>query len=124
VVGWRRGREARRHVTWGCGYTAPNTRMQYTASSFANHFVRIFEAFLPQLRRERLPRDLFPREHGHLSTHSVDAVERRMFEVLGQGESFVVQTSDRISEQPRFAFAAGLVTLIIILSLLVTGGSR
>ncbi len=47
-----------------------------------------------------------------------------MFEVLGQGEGFVVQTSERIPEQPRFAFAAGLVTLIVILGLLVTGGSR
>jgi hypothetical protein len=98
--------------------------MQYTASSFASPFVRIFEAFLPQLRRERLPREIFPREHGHLAMHSVDAVERRMFEVLGQGEQLVTQTSDRIPEQPRFAFAAGLVALLVIVGLLVTGGAR
>ena len=28
--------------TWGCGYTAPNTRMQYTSSSFAQMLVSLF----------------------------------------------------------------------------------
>lgn len=30
-----RGRPARRVATWGCGFTAPTSRMQYTASSYA-----------------------------------------------------------------------------------------
>jgi hydrogenase-4 component B len=124
VLGWQRGRKARTHVTWGCGYTAPNARMQYTASSFASPFVVLFEAFLPQQRRERLPKGIFPAERGHLSTHSVDAVERRMFEVLGQGEQFVTENAGRVSEQPRFAFAAGLITLVVLVGLLVAGGAR
>ena len=37
-----------------------------------------------------------------------------MFEVIGQGEQFVQDTSSRIPEQPRFAFAAGLLALIIV----------
>jgi len=56
----------------------------------------------------------FPQQHAHLSTNHVDAVERRMFEVLGQGEEFVQETSERIPEQPRFAFAAGLLALVIL----------
>jgi hydrogenase-4 component B len=121
VLGWRRGRRARRSVTWGCGYTAVSSRMQSTGSSFSEHFTRIFETFLPSLRRERLPEELFPQKPGHLATHHVDAVERRMFEVLGQGEDFIAGASGRIPEQPRFAFAAGLVALVII-GALVTGG--
>ena len=124
VLGWQRGREARAHVTWGCGYTAPNARMQYTASSFASPFVVLFEAFLPQQVRERLPKVIFPTERGHLSTHSVDAVERRMFEVLGQGEQFVTESSKRVSEQPRFAFTAGLITLVALVGWLVAEGVR
>jgi hydrogenase-4 component B len=124
LLGWYAGRGARRHVTWGCGYTAGNARMQYTGSSFSAQFARVFEPFLPQLRRERLPQQVFPSEHGHLSTHHVDAVERRMFEVLGQGEQFVTETSERIPEQPRFAFAAGLVVIVVLAGLLVTGGAR
>jgi hydrogenase-4 component B len=123
AVGLYLGRGARRHVTWGCGYTAANTRMQYSASSFSAQFARLFEAFLPQLRRERLPHEVFPTEPGHLGTHHVDAVERRMFEVLGQGEQMIHNASERIPEQPRFAFAAGLVAIVIAVGLLI-GAAR
>jgi hydrogenase-4 component B len=122
-VGWWLGRRSRTHVTWGCGYTAPNTRMQYTASSFSAQFAALFEGFLPQLRRERLPKGVFPTQPSHLGTHYVDAVERRMFEVLGQGEEMITKTSARIPEQPRFAFAAGLLALVIALGLLL-GAAR
>jgi hydrogenase-4 component B len=118
-LGWLAGRRARRHVTWGCGYTAPNARMQYTASSFSSPFALLFVGFLPQLRRSRLPEQVFPQQAGHLSTHHVDAVERRMFEVLGQGEEMATKASDKISEEPRVAFAAGLVAIIVIFGLLV-----
>lgn len=110
-------------MTWGCGYTAPNARMQYTASSFSAQFARMFEGILPQLRRERLPREIFPTERGHLSTHHVNAVEQRMFEVLGQGEEMITQASERIPEQPRFAFAAGLVALVVLGGLII-GAAR
>ena len=66
------------------------------------------------LTRERLPVEPFPQHASHLSTHHVDAVERRMFEVLGQGEDFIQDASARIPEQPRFAFAAGLIALVAI----------
>ncbi len=122
AAGWLAGRRARRVVTWGCGYAAPNTRMQTTGSSFSAQFALIFEAFLPQLRRERLSTKAFPPERGHVSTHHIDAVERRMFEVIGQGEEFVTKTSERIPEQPRFAFAAALVLLVTIVAVLIGAG--
>ena len=123
VVGLFLGRHARRHVTWGCGYTAGNTRMQYSASSFSAQLAQLFVALLPQLRRERLPREIFPTEPGTLGTHHVDAVERRMFEVLGQGEQMITGASDRMPQQPRFAFAAGLIALIIAIGMLI-GSAR
>jgi hydrogenase-4 component B len=96
--------------------------MQYTGSSFTAQFARIFDSFLPALRREHLPTTFFPERPGQVATHHPDAVERRMFEVIGQGEAFVTQTSGRISEQPRFAFAAGLVALFLIGALLLGAG--
>src|SRR5207247_1713880 len=33
-------------ATWGCGYSPPNARMQYTASSFAAPVVSIFSGLL------------------------------------------------------------------------------
>lgn len=119
---WLLGRNARRSATWGCGYTSTSARMQYTASSFSEQLVRLFPAFLPALRRERPPQESFPRHASHLATHHFDPVERRMFEMLGQAEDLVTQTSERIPEHSRFAFAAGLVVLIMI-GALVLGGS-
>ncbi len=48
--------------TWGCGYTAPNTRMQYTSSSFAQMLVDLFGWAL-RPRTHRPPRlSLFPQK--------------------------------------------------------------
>ncbi|HWS76051.1 MAG TPA: proton-conducting transporter membrane subunit, partial [Quisquiliibacterium sp.] len=56
---WLRGRfgrrEVRRHVTWGCGYTSPNARMQYTGSSFSWDFSQRFRRLMVLLRRQRAP---------------------------------------------------------------------
>ncbi len=114
VLAWRRRAAARASVTWGCGYTAATARMQYTGSSFSAQLSSLFRPALPVLTREELPTEPFPQHASHLSTHHVDAVEQRMFEVLGQGEQFVQDTSGRIPEQPRFAFAAGLIALVVV----------
>jgi hydrogenase-4 component B len=124
VVAWRQGLRARKSATWGCGYTAASPRMQYTGSSFSEQFGRIFDTFLPVLTREKLPDEFFPTHPGHLSTHHIDAVEHRMFEVLGQSEDFVSSASERIPEQPRFAFAAGLIVLVILGVIVMEGLSR
>ena len=121
VLRWLTARRARRSPTWGCGYTATSPRMQYTGSGFVQEFARIFETFLPALRRKHVSSDLFPTGSSHIATHHPDSVELRLFEVLDQAEQVVAQTAGRISEQPRFAFAAGLVTLILIGALLLGG---
>lgn len=119
---WRQGRAARRSATWGCGYPAASPRMQYTGSSFAAQFARIFAACMPALRRERLSGELFPHGPGQLGTHHADAVERRIFEVLARGEDAVTGLSRRIPAQPRFAFAAGLCALLVIGALVFGAG--
>jgi hydrogenase-4 component B len=122
-VAWRRGRTARRSVTWACGYTAGSPRMQYTGSAFVESFARVFHSFLPSLRRERLPEGPFPQHASHAATHHADPVEKRLFEVLGQGEEFISQLSERIPENPRVAFAAGLLVIVVI-GILVAGGLK
>lgn len=115
LVAWAKGRRARRSATWGCGYTAISPRMQYTGRSFSEHLTRVLVAFLPVLRREKLPDEIFPAQPGHLSTHQVDPVELRVFETLGRSDDFFAGASRRIpDDQPRFAFAVGLGVLIVI----------
>ncbi|MGB8931433.1 MAG: hypothetical protein WCC48_09340, partial [Anaeromyxobacteraceae bacterium] len=113
------GRPAPIHVTWGCGYGAPTPRMQYTAASFSAQLAEIAFAVLPQLRRERLPAGPFPEGRGRIETTCVDAVERRMFEVLNEGDDTVANASSRIPVEPRFALGAGLVVLIVMIGVLL-----
>jgi len=118
VAARRSGREVARHVTWGCGYTAATARMQYTGASFSLPFSALFEGVMPRLRRESLPVGYFPAD-GHLSTHQVDAVERRIFQILGDGEQAVHQLRAKSPDVPRYAFGAGLVVLALIVGLAV-----
>jgi len=104
------------HVTWGCGYGAPSSRMQYSGTSFSLPFSALFEGVMPRLRRQSLPTHYFPAD-GHLSTHQVDAVERRMFQILGDGEQAVQQLRAKSPDVPRYAFGAGLVAVGLIVGL-------
>jgi formate hydrogenlyase subunit 3/multisubunit Na+/H+ antiporter MnhD subunit len=47
--------------TWGCGFTAPSSRMQYTASSFAQMLVQRFSWALRPHGVVQPPRGVFPR---------------------------------------------------------------
>lgn len=103
----------RKHVTWGCGYTAANSRMQYTGSSFSDPLLTLFRSMLTRHTREKLPSGPFP-ESGYFNTHYVDAVERRLFRFLGRGENFVERFIKHVNEEPRFAFGAGLLFLVVM----------
>lgn len=53
--------------TWDCGYAAPSHRMQYSASSFADGFIRGFRALLrPKIHWRRI-HGLFPLPHAFQS---------------------------------------------------------
>lgn len=109
------------HVTWGCGYTAPNTRMQYTGTSYSSQFVSLFTAVLPQLRRKKLPEVVFPKHSSYVNTHSVDVVERRLYEGLGSAERWIVDFAKRIPDEPRVSFAAGLIGVAFVVWLALGG---
>ena len=110
------------HVTWGCGYTATNTRMQYTGSSFSADFARRFRWLMVLLRRHKAPEGYFPQD-AYIVTHCVDAVERRLYAVIGQGDRSAEDLSRRLREDdPRVVFAAGLVALVLIAGLVVLLG--
>jgi hydrogenase-4 component B len=110
-------------ATWGCGFTAPTSRMEYTASSYSQLFVT---ALVPRSLRPRVhlqaPRGVFPGK-GAFRTDSQDPARTRLFDpvfrVLG----------DRMSRLRRFQ--AGrlnlqllytLVTLVALLAMLALRG--
>jgi hydrogenase-4 component B len=106
----------RRHVTWGCGYTFPNARMQYTGSSFSQSMAAVFRDLLKFITREEMPQDVFPKD-GKYETHCVDTVERMMFKVLGDGEAVVSHVLGWIPQGTRFSFWVGLIALLMLVAL-------
>ena len=55
-----RRRTVRTAVTWDCGYAAPSARMQYTASSYAQPLIGMFQTVLRTRCDLQKPRGLFP----------------------------------------------------------------
>jgi hydrogenase-4 component B len=97
--------------------------MQYTGTSFSAQFTAIFDNILLTLRREELPEGPFHEKTGHLGTHCVDAVERRIFEALGEGESVAGRLTAWLTEEPRVGFALGLVVLGLICAAALAGST-
>lgn len=81
---WRKWLINRRPVatgpTWGCGYTAPTSRLQYTATSYADSYAQLAKPLL-NIELEYHPieeREIFPAER-HFKTESQDALEEKLF---------------------------------------------
>jgi len=64
--------------TWGCGYSDPTSRMQYTASSFAESLLRIFRNVLGFHVKGADPQGYFPKAP-EVSSHVVEASEDLIF---------------------------------------------
>ncbi|MDO8318314.1 proton-conducting transporter membrane subunit [Rhodoferax sp.] len=105
--------------TWGCGYTAGNTRLQYTGSSFSKDFSQNYTGVMTLLKRQKAPTGYFP-DDAYVVTDCVDAVERRLYNVIGHGDESAGLISKLMHEDdPRLAFALGLAAVMAIAALVV-----
>lgn len=74
-----RGRVAA-DATWGCGYAAPTSRMQYTARSFSELLAeRLLPAVLRPRVKQAVPNGIFPAV-GRYATECVDPLTRGVYE--------------------------------------------
>jgi hydrogenase-4 component B len=105
--------------TWGCGYTAGSSRLQYTASSFSRDFSQNYKGVMLMLNRQKSPQGYFP-EDAYVITDCVDAVERRLYNVIGHGDESASLISKLMHEDdPRLGFALGLAGVVAIAALVV-----
>ncbi len=65
--------------TWGCGYVAPTSRLQYTASSFSDIFAKLFQPIVQVKQRKIKITSVFPKEKYEYESHAVDKIESLMF---------------------------------------------
>lgn len=69
------GKTVTRSGTWGCGYTQPNVRMQYTGSSYAASILAFFGAAAPVREEHQAIEGRFPAATSYHS-HVEDVAER------------------------------------------------
>jgi len=60
--------------TWGCGYTVPNSRMQYTASSYVRTYRKLIGPLLMMNKKEEDIEGVFSNSI-HSETHPYDKIE-------------------------------------------------
>jgi len=72
------GRPVSSSSTWGCGYAAPTTRMQYTSSSFSQPITAFFAAILRSDTQTATPTSLFPQQ-ASFASDTEDVAMRSMF---------------------------------------------
>ena len=113
----RRPSDAAQSPTWGCGYAQPSARRQYTGSGFSRDFTRHYAGVVGYVQRKKLPTGYFP-DDAYVITDCVDSVERRLFNVIGQGDETAALLSRWMHEDdPRLAFAIGLAAIVTIAAL-------
>lgn len=67
-----------RTVTWDCGYAKPNSRMQYTSSSFASPIIKIFSSYLGTRQNFKAPQGLFPKD-ASFTTETKDVYKEHIY---------------------------------------------
>jgi formate hydrogenlyase subunit 3/multisubunit Na+/H+ antiporter MnhD subunit len=76
-----RQRSQRIDTTWGCGYTAPTSRIQYTGKSFSKPLGKILNFLLIENKHfeELKPGEIFPEKKSYVS-HYHDFIERNLID--------------------------------------------
>ncbi|WP_020674900.1 proton-conducting transporter membrane subunit [Geopsychrobacter electrodiphilus] len=110
----RRSRTAPHNVgTWGCGYQFPTARMQYTASSFADMLVQLFNFGLLSERHGGKVTGLFAAASG-FESHTPDAVLDRILFPGGQGIAWFCRKLRALIQNGRIASYLLYVALTVI----------
>jgi hydrogenase-4 component B len=72
-----RGKTVTRAGTWGCGFTRPTAKMQYTGSSYAASILEFFRPVAPLTENHPGVRERFPQK-SHYHSHVNDIAELHM----------------------------------------------
>jgi NADH:ubiquinone oxidoreductase subunit 5 (subunit L)/multisubunit Na+/H+ antiporter MnhA subunit len=100
-------------VTWDCGYAAPTARMQYTASSFAQPIIELFEFFLRTKKHITIPDTYFPTA-SNFETHTPDLGRENIYNPIFRAvESFFLRM--RVVQEGRIH----IYVLYVVVTLLV-----
>lgn len=78
--------------TWGCGYTAPNTRMQYTSKSYSRNLTKLFSFWTHEKKKykEIEKASIFPR-YRSFQSYFLDFFEAKF---INRGINYLLRVTD------------------------------
>jgi hydrogenase-4 component B len=117
-----RGREVRTGATWGCGYAAPTSRMQYTGASFSALLLGPFGGWLDLRVRRSGPQGYFPKQAA-FEEHTGDPAGERLL-VPATRQILAVLSRLRIIQQGRVQLYLAYIFATLIVLLLWRLGAR
>ena len=107
--------------TWGCGFTSPNTRMQYTGESFSEGLENVGRPLMKDMVDGRSvdKSEIFPSEHNYKVVHKdkVDSLMGQLWvKMMHSINGFVMRLrTGRVNNYITFALAFLFVVLILTL---------
>jgi hydrogenase-4 component B len=118
IAGLRRLLLAKRKVgesgTWDCGYAAPTSRMQYTASSFAQPVTDLFEFFLRTKKKMTMSDSYFPAA-AHFATHTADVSREGIYNPIFKAIDNFFQRMRVVQEGRIHIYVLYVVVTLLIL---------
>lgn len=112
-------KKERNFEVWGCGYDKPNSKMQYTASSFVASFLEITKPLFVKKVDIKRPDIIFPTE-AHYNSHVEDIEEEMLIKpALDFDKHFLKKFQILQNGNLQQYILYGLIFLIIILFVMI-----
>lgn len=103
------------HNTWGCGYDRGNSRMQYSASSYASPFLSMLRPLFKKVFDIEKPKQLFPKS-AHFSLHIDDIEEAYILKPLVKFDEWFLSKFEAMqSGNIQSYIKYGLIFLVLII---------
>jgi len=103
--------------TWGCGYTDPTSKIQYTAGSFVRTYSKLFAPFLLIGKHEEEIHGIFPAEAKY-HTHPYDSVEKWLIDSpLKLNKTFMGRFVFLNNGKLQFYILYGVLFILAVLSI-------
>ncbi len=103
--------------TWGCGYVAPNNKMQYTASSFVRGYRKLAEPVLMFKKNKKDITGIFPSKGEH-EIHPMDKIEEYLIQQpLKQFRLFLSKFLFLQNGKLQFYVLYGMIFIMVIIGI-------
>lgn len=111
-----------KYSTWGCGYNKPTSKMEYSASSYAEPFVTMLTPLFKKVSDIKKPKTIFPKD-AHFEQHIEDVEEAYFLKpLLSSIEKFFAKFERLQNGNIQQYIMYGLIFLLVaLIGVVITG---